>query len=597
MHKFLLILLLIPSFVLADPYGDIPTDLDLAASTGVRRNAGDTAFEAFTPAVDTSAATICGAGEYLEGDGTCDVLSGGGHTDGANCSAGSYPLGVDGDGVVQSCTDASTEVDSIVATHTAITDAHHTATIDTNTNASTICSGTTTYLDGEGNCDDISSVYEPAGITESDISDLSHTTDTTVWSLSGSNAYYTDGDVGIGDTSPATTIAVNGDATFGVSSSATNAGADVLISEFGANETLPASVFHVDSTSGIIALPADYNRNLSQITLSRLNNTAGINILSSNAHSGYLNFGDTDNSAYGVVRYNHVTDEMSLGARSNEIFKFDFASNFYLGRANNGSNVDLQFPTSGNTGALSWIQGSDRFEFYDDVVITDNEKFFLGTGVDASLVYDGTDLKINSQEVGSGDLIINSSGGNVGIGTTSPDYLLGVAGDVGADGTISLLEQADANADVAGYGQIWVNTATPNELYFTDDAGTDVQLGRSDPRAFGAVVGDGVSVITTGQKGYIEIPFDCTISKATVLLDQSGSIVIDVWKDTYANYPPVDADSITASAPPTVSSATKSQDSTLTGWTTSVTAGDIIGFNVDSITTATKATLSITCDR
>lgn len=29
------------------------------------------------------------------------------------------------------------------------------------TNASTICSGTTTYLDGEGNCDDISSVYEP----------------------------------------------------------------------------------------------------------------------------------------------------------------------------------------------------------------------------------------------------------------------------------------------------------------------------------------------------------------------------------------------------------------------------------------------------
>jgi hypothetical protein len=47
-------------------------------------------------------------------------------------------------------------------------------TIDTDTNASTICSGTTTYLDGEGDCDDISSVYEPAGITESDISDLTH---------------------------------------------------------------------------------------------------------------------------------------------------------------------------------------------------------------------------------------------------------------------------------------------------------------------------------------------------------------------------------------------------------------------------------------
>lgn len=32
----------------------------------------------------------------------------------------------------------------------------------TDTNANTVCAGTTTYLDGEGNCDDISSVYEAA---------------------------------------------------------------------------------------------------------------------------------------------------------------------------------------------------------------------------------------------------------------------------------------------------------------------------------------------------------------------------------------------------------------------------------------------------
>lgn len=34
--------------------------------------------------------------------------------------------------------------------------------VDTDTNANTICTGTTTYLDGEGNCDDISSVYAAA---------------------------------------------------------------------------------------------------------------------------------------------------------------------------------------------------------------------------------------------------------------------------------------------------------------------------------------------------------------------------------------------------------------------------------------------------
>lgn len=113
----------------------------------------------------------------------------------------------------------------------------------------------------------------------------------------------------------------------------------------------------------------------------------------------------------------------------------------------------------------------------------------------------------------------------------------------------------------------------------------------------GITIDGGGSAITTGVKGYIEVPFAGTITAATLLADQSGSIVIDVWKDTYANYPPTDADSITSAAPPTISSATKSQDTTLTGWTTSVTAGDILGFNVDSITTVTRVTLILSIQR
>jgi hypothetical protein len=40
-------------------------------------------------------------------------------------------------------------------------------------------------------------------------------------------------------------------------------------------------------------------------------------------------------------------------------------------------------------------------------------------------------------------------------------------------GVLMLVERASAIADVAGHGQLWVKTATPNELWFTDDAGTD----------------------------------------------------------------------------------------------------------------------------
>lgn len=111
------------------------------------------------------------------------------------------------------------------------------------------------------------------------------------------------------------------------------------------------------------------------------------------------------------------------------------------------------------------------------------------------------------------------------------------------------------------------------------------------------VIDGGGIAITTGIKGDLEVPFACTIVSATLLCDQSGSIVVDVWKDTYANFPPTDADSITASAPPTVSSADKAQDTTLTGWTKSLSKGDILRFNVDSCTTITRATLSLKVEK
>lgn len=113
----------------------------------------------------------------------------------------------------------------------------------------------------------------------------------------------------------------------------------------------------------------------------------------------------------------------------------------------------------------------------------------------------------------------------------------------------------------------------------------------------GFLIDGGGSAIATGLKGYIEVPFNCTINRNTQLADQTGSIVVNIWKCSYANFNPgthpVAADKITASAPPTISSGVKSQDNTLTGWTTAITAGDILAFNVDSVTTIQRVTLSL----
>jgi hypothetical protein len=169
------------------------------------------------------------------------------------------------------------------------------------------------------------------------------------------------------------------------------------------------------------------------------------------------------------------------------------------------------------------------------------------------------------------------------------------AAEISGDGTTSgsnALTLATVNGNVGSFTNANI---TVNAKGLVTAAANGTGAGIIDAIEF--VIDGGGSVITTGVKGDLEIPYGCTINRATLLADQSGSIVVDIWKDTYANFPPTVADSITASAKPTISSTTKSQDSTLTGWTTTITAGDTLRFNVDSITTCQRVTLSLKVTR
>ena len=77
----------------------------------------------------------------------------------------------------------------------------------------------------------------------------------------------------------------------------------------------------------------------------------------------------------------------------------------------------------------------------------------------------------------------------VGIGTDAPNQPLTI------EGTMSMKEQANANADVAAYGQLWIKSDTPNSLYFTDDAGNDVAI------AAGAKLMSGTGLYTDSSGG------------------------------------------------------------------------------------------------
>ena len=212
----------------------------------------------------------------------------------------------------------------------------------------------------------------------------------------------------------------------------------------------------------------------------------------------------------------------------------------------------------------------------------------LTNGVDPTLVVDALTAKairkVAATAIGSGALvagsiqkftydsgddswIVSSVPGGVMLSADNPD-LVAIEALVGTSGA---LKKTAANT--------WALDDLTTALIFIKDTGNaDVQL-------------------DTGILGDIQVDFACTITGVTLLADQTGSAVVDIWKDTYANYPPTDADSIAAAALPTISSTTKYNDTTLTGWTTSISAGDTLRFNLDSVTDISRLMIKLKVKR
>jgi hypothetical protein len=131
-------------------------------------------------------------------------------------------------------------------------------------------------------------------------------------------------------------------------------------------------------------------------------------------------------------------------------------------------------------------------------------------------------------------------------------------------------------------------TASIQNQYVRDPL-TDLQK-----RTLVVVIGDPIGpVLSTGLKAFIEVPFPCTVTGWTLLADAVGSAVLDVWKDSYANFPPTVADTIAGSEKPTLSAARKNQDLALGTWSPSIAAGSILGINIDSCSGIRQLSLSL----
>ena len=98
------------------------------------------------------------------------------------------------------------------------------------------------------------------------------------------------------------------------------------------------------------------------------------------------------------------------------------------------------------------------------------------------------------------------------------------------DGSFLLKEMSSAGADVAGYGQLWVKNDTPNNLYFVNDAGNEVQITDGSSLAGG---GGGASALNdlsdvTYSSGNLTITsLDQIIAGGNLVIDVGSALTLD----------------------------------------------------------------------
>ena len=122
----------------------------------------------------------------------------------------------------------------------------------------------------------------------------------------------------------------------------------------------------------------------------------------------------------------------------------------------------------------------------------------------------------------TGDLV-GDDGGSMSVGGA-----ITLGGAITANGTIKVKEQASADGDTAAYGQLWIKTATPNELYYTTDAGDDIQV------TTGTSMAGGSPWTTTGADVYFSGGNVAIGSSSTTVykLDVNGDLSCD---DVFTN--------------------------------------------------------------
>ena len=110
-------------------------------------------------------------------------------------------------------------------------------------------------------------------------------------------------------------------------------------------------------------------------------------------------------------------------------------------------------------------------------------------------------------------------------------------------------------------------------------------------RTVNYVIDSGSLPMQPGDKGKLTIDVTGLIENIRVLSDQTGDIVLEIEKCTFADYP--NFSSITGGSRVQLTNSDKYFDDVLNNWTTTIGAGDILRFTVVSVNNIRRLLISL----
>jgi hypothetical protein len=269
-----------------------------------------------------------------------------------------------------------------------------------------------------------------------------------------------------------------------------------------------------------------------------------------------------------------------------------------------GYQASVTLPLSGANGGTGVNNGTATITLAGNLATTGAFNTTFAQGGTATVTLPATSQTIpgmNQVNMAGAAFTLDASGSTAANAVRVPVAAAATAtanGAIDYDSTNDMLHAAQAGADA----KIPQFTATPvnNDCAKWTVAGSKYKLDTTGAacapqlHSIGFVIDGGGAVIATGAlKDFPTAAFACTINRIDISADQSGSITVDVWKRAGAI--PTSSNKISASAPLTLSSSQLSQNGSLTGWSTSVSSGDVFGFSVATATTVTHVVGQIWC--